>query len=372
MAFGMARKDYYEILGVPPNASQEEIKRAYRRLAMQYHPDRNKEPGAEERFKEINEAYEVLSNPEKRARYDRYGADGEGFWGRPFEGFDFGGLGEIFDAFFGGTTTRRQAPQKGADLRYRLTLAFEEAVFGCEKEIEISRLEICDLCRGRGAAPGSKPIRCPTCNGLGEIRRAHRSFFGQFINVVTCDRCRGEGWVVSEACPQCRGSGRERRQRRLQVEIPAGVEDGTQLCLTGEGDIGLNGGPPGNLLIALEVLAHPLFKREKDDLILDLELNIAQAALGAEVEVPTLEGPHRLRIPPGTQSGTTFTLKGRGVPHLRRQGRGDLQVRVQVTVPTNLNEEQRQLLRRLAETLGTPVAEEEKSILGRLKDALGG
>src|SRR3990172_9594458 len=269
----MARKDYYKTLGVSPDASQEEIKRAYRRLAMQYHPDRHKDPGAEERFKLINEAYETLSNTEKRARYDRYGADGEGGFARPFEGFGFGGLGEIFETFFGGTGPRRRAPQTGADLRHRLTITFEEAVFGCEKEIEVKRLEICHLCRCSGAAAGSKPVRCPACDGRGEIRRTQRSLFGQFINIVACDRCRGEGWVVDQPCLQCGGNGRERRRRKLLVQIPPGIEPDTQLRLVGEGHVGVNGGGPGSLYVSLEVLPHPYFRREGDDIIYDLELN---------------------------------------------------------------------------------------------------
>lgn len=360
------RKDYYEILGVPRTASQDEIKRAYRRLAMEYHPDRNKEPGAEEKFKEINQAYEVLSDAEKRAAYDRFGHDGGRIFGSdPFENF---GFGDIFDAFFGGTTaTRRRTPQRGDDLHHVLTLSFEEAVFGCEKEIEVTRVELCSICGGTGAEPGSRPERCPVCNGTGQLRRVQRSIFGQFINVTSCDRCHGEGQIITSPCQQCRGSGRERRSRRLAVQVPPGVDHDTQLRLSGEGNAGLFGGSPGHLYVDIEVQPHPVFKRQEDDIIYDLELNIAQAALGTEVEVPTLEGSHKLRIPPGTQHGQTFTLKGQGVPRLRAHGRGDQIIRVRVTVPRDLTPEQKQLLRQLADSLGTPLEPQDRNFLRKLR-----
>lgn len=365
------KRDYYEVLGVARNASQEEVKKAFRRLAMQYHPDRNKEAGAEERFKETSEAYEVLSDPQRRAAYDRFGHDGaQAFAGSPFQGFDFGGFGDVFDAFFAGSARHhRRQPQRGTDLRTRLALAFEEAVFGCEKEIEVVRREVCSHCDGSGSKPGTQPSRCSVCNGNGEVRRVQRSFFGQFVNVSTCPQCHGEGEVIVSPCDGCRGSGLERRQRRLLVKIPAGVEGGAQLRLAGEGDAGGHGGGPGDLYVALEVEPHPYFQRDGDDVLYQLEVNVAQAALGSEMEVPTLDGPYLLRIPPGTQSGHVFTLKGRGVPHLRGQGRGDQLVAARVAVPTRLNNYQRRLLRELAHSLGTPV-EDDKGLLDKIKDSL--
>lgn len=371
------KRDYYEVLGVPRNASTEEIKRAFRRLAMKYHPDRNKEAGAEAKFKELGEAYEVLSDPEKRAAYDRYGHAGlQGLeFGRPFEGFDFGGFGDIFDAFFGGTSAqRRRQAQRGADRRVDIEIDFEEAAFGCEREIEVSRIELCSRCGGKGAEPGSQLARCPTCEGSGEVRRVQRSFFGQFVNVATCSQCGGEGLIISEPCKDCHGSGRQRRKRKLAVKIPAGVDNGSQMRLSGEGDAGLNGGSPGNLYVVINVRPHPVFQRQNDDLIYDLDINFAQATLGCQVEVPTLDGgrPFSLKIPPGTQSGTTIVLKGKGVPHLRANSRGDLLVRVNVAVPRELTAEQRRLLEQLARSFGTPLASDgDQGIIGKIKGALG-
>jgi molecular chaperone DnaJ len=369
------KRDYYEVLGLPRNASREEIKKAFRRLAMQCHPDRNKQAGAEERFKEINEAYEVLCDPERRLSYDRFGHDGlRGFdLGRPFDGFDLGGFGDIFDAFFGGTGTRlRREARRGNDHRSRLAIAFEEAAFGCQKEIGVTRIELCSRCGGQGNEPGSQLARCSACDGTGEVRRIQRSLFGQFVNVAVCQQCGGEGRIITEPCQECRGSGRQRRSRRLEAKIPAGVNDGAQMRLTGEGDAGLNGGPPGNLYVDIHVEPHKLFQRDNSDIIFDLEINIAQAALGVQVQVPTLDGPHSLRIPPGTQNGRVFVLKGRGVPHLRGQGRGDELVRVRVVIPTNLSTEQKRLLKYLDDTLKAPPdSHDDKGLLGKIKDALG-
>ena len=370
------KRDYYDVLGVPRDASTEALKKAFRKLAMQYHPDRNNKPGAEERFKEINEAYEILSDPERRLAYDRFGhagAQGFGFTGRPFEGFDMGGFGDIFDAFFGGAGARaRREPRRGSDLRAVLTITFEEAAFGCEKEIEVTRNEACPRCAGQGNEPGSQLARCSTCNGSGEVRRVQKSFFGQFVNVVTCQQCGGEGRIITEPCKECRGGGRQRQRRRLVVRIPAGVSDEAQMRLTSEGDAGLNGGPPGNIYVAIHVQPHELFQRENSDIIYDLEVNIAQAALGAEVKVPTLDGPHPLRIPPGTQNGRVFVLRGKGVPHLRGQGRGDELVRAHVIVPTSLTAEQKRLLKELAASLRNSTdGLDDKSILGKIKGALG-
>ncbi|MCH7836761.1 MAG: molecular chaperone DnaJ [Chloroflexi bacterium] len=369
------KRDYYEVLGVLRNASTEEIKKAFRRLAMRYHPDRNREDGAEARFKEIGEAYEVLSDSEKRAAYDRFGHAGlQGFdFGRQFEGFDFGGFGDIFDAFFGGTTARRaREAMRGADRRIDIEIDFEEAAFGCEKEIEVTRNERCSRCGGNRAEPGSQLARCPSCGGTGQVRRVSRSFFGQFVNVATCPQCHGEGRMIKEPCKECNGSGRRRQTRKLLVKIPAGVDDGSQMRLSGEGDVGANGGGPGHLYLVIAVRPHPHFQRDEDDLVYDLELSLPQAALGCEAEIPTLGGkPHTLKIPAGTQGGRVFVLKGKGVPRIHGGGRGDLLVRAGVVVPTKLTDEQRELLVKLAESFGTPVSDEEKGILGKIKDALG-
>lgn len=369
-----SKRDYYEVLGVPKGANQEDIKRAFRKLAMQYHPDRNKDTGAEARFKEIGEAYEVLSDPEKRQAYDRFGHSGlQGVeFGRPFEGFDFGGFGDIFDAFFGGGAGGGgRQPQRGNDHKVTLELTFEEAAFGSEKEVEIQRGEVCNRCGGIGAEPGSQRTKCPTCGGSGEVRRAQRSFFGQFINVATCSQCRGEGSIINNPCRDCRGAGRERRARKLLVTIPAGVDDGSQMRLSGEGDAGANGGPAGNLYVVLQVKPHPYFLREEYDLVYDLELNIAQAALGTDVPIPTLEEKTQsLRIPSGTQSGDVFRIKSKGIQHLRTGGRGDLLVRANVVIPEELSDEQRELLEELARTFESQGANGDRGLFGKIRDAL--
>lgn len=368
------KRDYYEILGLSRSATQEEVKKAYRRLAFQYHPDRNKSPDAEEKFKEINEAYEVLSDPQKRANYDRFGrADISGDFAD--FGFGFGGLSDLFEDFFFNVRTgaaARRVPRRGNNLRYNLTISFEEAVFGCEKEIEIPRLETCPRCRGSGAEPGTQPIRCPQCNGTGEVRRhMHRSIFN-FVNVATCPRCQGEGEIVTSPCFQCKGQKRVRQMRKLVVQIPPGVDEGNIIRLSGEGEAGLYGGPPGNLEVFISVEKHPFFRRHENDIYLELVINIAQAALGDEVIIPTLEGEEKFLIPSGTQTGDTFRLRGRGVPYLQRNGRGDQIVVVQVATPTNLTEHQKELLRELGKTLGTAVIpQEEKSFLEKLKETLG-
>lgn len=369
------KRDYYEVLGVSREASKEDIRSAFRRLARQYHPDVNKEPGAAEKFKEINEAYQVLSDDEKRARYDRFGHAGLGqsdFSG--FESFGFGGLDEIFEDFFGFGTrgAARQGPSRGADLRYDLEISFEEAAFGCQREIEISRLETCPNCRGSGAEPGTRPLRCPECNGSGQIRRAQQSIFGSFINVSTCPRCGGRGEVITTPCTICRGTQRVERVRKLVVDIPAGVDDGMRVRLTGEGESGTYGGPAGNLYVVLHVKPHRYFRRREDDIWLTININIVQAALGAEIRVPTLNGEQKLTIPPGTQTGSIFRLKGKGIPHLNRGGRGDEVVVVNVVVPTNLDAGQKRLLTELGKTLDNEAKpEEEKGFLERLREALG-
>jgi len=347
------KQDYYEVLGVSRDASEEEIKRAFRRLAFQCHPDHNSEPRAEEKFKELNEAYEVLSHPEKRAAYDR-----QREWGEAFGGAGLGGLGDIFESFFGGVGTQaRRAPQRGADRHYSLTLSFEEAIFGCDKEIGMERLEVCSVCHGRQARPGSQLETCPQCRGRGQVQRVQQSLFGRFVHITSCEHCNGEGRVVTDPCPQCRGRGREKLRRKLAVSIPAGVEDGSRLHLPGQGDVGEKGGLPGDLYIDLTVKPHRHLRREGEDLVLELPINLAQAALGDKIAIPTLEGPVTLQVPGGTQSGQVLRVKGRGVP--RGRGRGDLLVRLTVLTPKTLDKKQRQLLEELARTLEKPKLVEE-------------
>jgi molecular chaperone DnaJ len=364
------KRDYYEVLGVRRDASANEIHKAYRRLARQYHPDVNKSPDAEEQFKEINEAYQVLSDEEKRAVYDRFGHSGLEGGFSDFPGFT--DLGDVFESFFGGFGRARaqRGPQAGEDLRVDLTLTFEEAVFGAEKELEVERLEICPTCQGSGAEPGSQPIRCPECGGTGQVRRVRSSIFGSFVNVSTCSRCHGEGEIVSTLCHECRGQQRVRVKKRISVNIPPGVDDGTRIRLAGEGNAGLYGGPPGHLYAFLSVKPHRYFQRKDNDIYLNIHINIAQAALGDKIKVPTLDGEVELTIPAGTQTGQTFTLKERGVPHLRRNGRGDEIVTVFVATPTNLTPEQKKLLLELSRTLGKEaIPQNDRGLFDKLKDA---
>ena len=365
-----AKRDYYEILGVDRNATDEEIKKAFRKLAFKHHPDHNQEDGAEDKFKEVNEAYQVLSDSEKRSAYDRFGhGGGESLFGRGFEGFNFGGFGDIFDAFFGGgATATRQAPERGSDLHYRVTISFDEAAFGSGKEIKLSRTENCSLCQGIGAKPGTQPVRCTNCNGAGQVQRVQQSIFGRFTNITTCPKCHGEGKIVTEPCPQCQGSGRERLQRDIRVTIPAGVDDGSQIRLRGEGEAGTRGGPPGNLYVTLSVKPHEFFIRENDDIIYELPINIAQAALGAELEIPTLGSKTKLKIPAGSQTGKTFRLKGYGISHLRGNGRGDQLVNLFVVTPEKLTDKQRKLFQELADSLNSEnVSEKGKGFLKKFR-----
>ena len=374
-----SKRDYYDVLGVSRSASEEDIRKAFRRLALEHHPDRNRSEGAAERFKEINEAYQVLSDADKRGRYDRFGHDAVSSNGgaRGFEGFEnFGGFGDIFDAFFGGTAghARATAAQRGADLQHSVTIDFEEAVFGTEVELELHRTEVCAECRGTRSRPGASTATCVDCNGAGQVRRAHRSMFGQFVQVATCGKCRGDGKVVTDPCQQCRGGGRQRRSRKLAVSVPAGVEDGSQMRLSGEGEASPNGGPPGDVYVSIRVREHPVFERRDHDILYTRSVNVAQAALGAKVTVPTLEGDKELDIPPGTQSGRTFRLKGYGVARLRSKQRGDQLVTVVVETPTSLTGEQRRLLRQLSESLGDPRDSSDpagKGWFDRFKDTIG-
>ncbi len=376
----MTDRDYYEILGVQRNASTDDLKAAFRRMARQYHPDVNKAPDAEEQFKEVNEAYAVLSDPDKRAAYDRFGHAGvRGPGGTTDFNVDFSDFADIFGDLFGfggfGRTSGRRArnmPHRGDDLQYRLDLTFEEAVFGVEKEIEVARDEVCSACGGSGAEPGTTPQRCPTCNGTGEVRQVRQTILGSMVQVATCPTCRGAGETISTPCHVCQGRGFEHHTRKKIVSIPAGVDMGNQIRLAGEGQAGINGGPPGNLYIVVNVKPHKFFRRRDYDILIELTVNVAQAALGAEVEVPTVDGPDKLKIPTGTQPGKVITLKGKGVPHLRGNGRGDQKVVVNVEVPTRLSGKQKELFEELAKSLGSEVKPQERGFLDWLKEALGG
>lgn len=349
------RRDYYEILGVSRDASDTDIKAAFRKLAHQYHPDKNQGDGAEERFKEINEAYECLCDTEKRANYDRFGQADSAFGNRGFDGFGFEGMGSIFDAFFGGqtTTASRQGPVRGNDIQYSLAITLEEAFSGLEKELKISRTEHCSVCQGTGSKPGTQAVQCPECGGSGQVRRIQQNIFGRFTNISTCMRCQGEGRIITDPCPQCRGSGKENFQRSIVVKIPPGVENGSRVRLSGEGDSGSRGGPAGNLYINLSVKEHKLFIRDEDDILFDLPINFAQAALGAELDVPTLNGDVKIKIPAGSQSGEVIKLKNKGIPHLNGHGQGSELVKLKVVTPDSLTKKQRQLFEELAKEMGT-------------------
>lgn len=371
----MSQRDYYETLGVPKGASQSEIKSAFRTMARQYHPDVSQEEDAEERFKEINEAYAVLSDEEKRAAYDRYGHAGlNGFGGAPdFSNLDIEDILNMFGFGMGfdfGRRSRRSAnsPRRGADLQYNLTLEFEEAVFGVEKEVEFARDETCDRCNGSKAEPGTSAVRCSTCNGQGEVRQSRQTLFGSMVQVVTCPTCSGAGQIVESPCKQCSGRGIERKRRKKTVQVPAGVDTGTRIRLSGEGQPGMNGGPQGDLYLSLRVQPHQFFKRRENDILLNLDINIAQATLGADVEVPTVDGPAVLSIPSGTQPGKVLRMRGKGVPHLRSDRRGDQLVIINTEIPKRLNDEQRELMEKMAESLGTEVKPQERSILDSVRD----
>ena len=347
----VTKRDYYEVLGIDRNATDEKIKKAFREMAFKCHPDHNHEPSAGEKFKEVNEAYQVLSDPEKRASYDQFGHAGDNPFGRGFEGFDFGGFGDIFDAFFGETATTRQTPQHGADLHGQLTITLEEAAFGVEKEINLWRTEYCPLCHGTGSPPGSQPSRCPNCNGSGQVRRVQQSIFGRFTNITVCPQCHGEGRIISQPCTGCRGSGKEKHQRSIMVGIPPGIENGNQIRLSGEGDAGLKGAPPGNLYLTVSIAPHECFQRDGADILYELPINFVQAALGAEVEVPTLGGTTRLKVPAGSQTGHVFRLKNKGITHLNGKRCGDQLVTLLVVTPETLTEKQRRLFEELAKTI---------------------
>lgn len=368
----MSKRDYYEVLGLSRSASSEEVKKAYRRLARQHHPDFNKgDPEADARFKEISEAYEVLSDPQKREMYNRFGhqafespGNGGGF------GADFGGFGDIsdiFESFFGGFGRRRPpGPEQGKHLRYDMEITLEEAYRGTTREIRIPRTETCSDCRGTRSRKGTSAEKCSACGGSGQQQNVRNTPFGRFVNVVTCVACGGEGRVVKDPCPTCRGQGRVVREKSIEVKIPAGVEHRSQLRISGGGEAGLRGGPPGDLFVVIAINPHKVFHRDGHDLVYELPLTVGKAALGAEIEVPTLDGSATLRVPEGTQPGTVFRMRGKGMPRLRGGGKGDMRVKVKVIVPKKLSQRQRELLEEF-DKLG-----EEKGFFGKFKDALGG
>lgn len=372
----MTKRDYYEVLEVSRGAGADEIKKAYRKLARQYHPDAN--PGdrkAEEKFKEIAEAYEILSDPEKKANYDRFGhaaTEGQGFNGFGGFGTDFGGFGDIFDMFFGGATRARNGPQKGADIRADIEISFKEAAFGLEKDIKVPRIETCDNCKGSGAAPGTSVRTCSVCGGTGQVQSSQNTPFGRIVQSHICNRCRGTGRMIEKPCSVCQGVGQVRRSRSIHIKIPVGVDTGTRLRVSGEGEAGLRGGPPGDLYVYINVRPHRIFKREGNDIVCEIPLSFTQAALGDEIEVPTLEGTAKIRVPEGTQHGTEFRLRGKGIPDLGGYGKGDQYVRVKVATPTRLTDRQKQLLREFALLSGESAAGEAKGFFDKVKDAFMG
>ena len=381
MARSSTKRDYYEVLSVSRSCSDDDIKKAYRRLALQFHPDRNNAPEATERFKEATEAYQVLSDAEKRSAYDRYGhAAFERSGGAGTVDFsNFVGLSieDLFESFFGtpGQRGARQRVQRGQDLRYDLHLTLEEAVFGTSKEIGLTKHATCARCTGSGMEPGSQRTKCNKCEGSGEIRRMQQSIFGQFVNVTLCDRCNGEGQVISDPCTECQGRGVVRAKQTVAVEVPPGADEGIQLRLTGQGEPAPRGGVAGHLYVVLHVQPHRFFKRQGNDLLLEMPINVAQATLGDEFSIPTLDAKEvSLKVPAGTQSGRIVRIRGEGVPFLREHGRGDLQVHIKVRTPTELTDEQKKLFRQLATTFGngTNVPAENKSFFDKVKDVFGG
>jgi molecular chaperone DnaJ len=377
------KRDYYEVLGVTKGATDDEIKKAYRKLAKENHPDLH--PGdkaCEERFKEINEAYEILSDPDKKARYDQYGhaafdpnagfggggAGGFGDFGDIFSDiFGGGGFGGFGDIFGGGGGRQANAPRKGESIRTNVSISFEEAAFGCKKDVTVGRIEQCPDCKGTGCAPGTTPEVCPDCKGTGSVRTTQRTPFGMVQSSGPCQKCRGTGKIIHQPCPTCRGMGSVRRQHKLNVTIPAGIDDGQTVSVRGQGSAGANGGPAGDLLVFIIVRPHARFERDGSNVVMEQEISYSQAVLGAEIEVPTLDGNVKLNIPEGTQTGSVFRMKGKGIPFLRGGGRGDQYVSVKVAVPKNLTSSQKELLRQFAASVGDDVSEGHGGIFGKKK-----
>lgn len=374
----MNNTEYYDRLGVSKDASQDEIKRAYRKMSKKYHPDINKEPGAEEKYKEVQEAYETLSDDQKRAAYDQYGPDGaNGFGGQGgFGGFDggagFGGFEDIFSSFFGGGATRNpNAPRQGDDLQYRVNLSFEEAIFGAEKEVHYNREATCKTCSGSGAKPGTSPITCGRCHGQGVINVDTQTPLGMMRRQVTCDVCHGTGQEIKEPCQTCHGTGHEKQSHKVSVKIPAGVETGQQIRLAGQGEAGFNGGPYGDLFVIINVNPSDKFTRDGSTIYYTLNISFVQAALGDTVEVPTVHGNVEMTIPAGTQTGKTFRLKGKGAPRLRGGSQGDQHVTVKIVTPTKLNDAQKEALLAFAKASGDEkIAPQKKGFFNKVKDAL--
>ena len=378
------KRDYYEVLGISKGASEDEIKKAYKKLARKYHPDVN--PGdkdAEEKFKEINEANAILSDPEKKARYDQFGfagvdpnyAAGGAGWGDGAAGFDFGDLGDIFGSFFGGGfggfggggAQRRNAPQRGESIRTSVTISFTEAAFGCEKSVTVDRVEPCETCKGSGCAEGTTPEVCPDCRGTGTVQVRRQTPMGMFATTTSCPKCGGKGKIIHQPCTDCRGAGVTRKRRTVQVSIPEGIDNGQTISLRGQGHAGKNGGPNGDLLITVMVKPHALFRREGTSVLCEAPITFTQAVLGAELEIPTIDGKVKYTIPEGTQTGTVFRLKGKGIPVLNGRGRGDQFVTVIIETPKGLNREQKDALRKFSESLGESNYEKQKSFFKKFK-----
>ncbi|WP_026674633.1 molecular chaperone DnaJ [Alkalihalobacterium bogoriense] len=373
----MSKRDYYDVLGVDKNASVDEVKKAYRKLARQYHPDVNKAPDATEKFKEVKEAYDTLSDPQKKSHYDQFGHSNpnQGFGGFGGGGQDFGGFGDIFDMFFGGGGNRRNpnAPRQGADLQYTMTITFKEAVFGKETEIEIPREEECQTCDGSGAKPGTKPETCSHCGGSGQLNVEQNTAFGRIVNRRVCHHCNGTGKFIKEKCRTCGGDGKVQKRKKIKVKVPAGIDYGQQIRISGQGEPGANGGPPGDLYVVFNVKPHEFFEREGDDIYCEMPLTFTQVALGDEIEVPTLEGKVKLKIPAGTQTGTSFRLRGKGVPNVHGRGQGDQHVKVRVITPRNLSEKQKELLREFGVESGNQkVDEQQENFFAKVKRAFKG
>ena len=370
------KRDYYEVLGVDRNVDDNALKKAYRKLAMKYHPDRNPDnKEAEEKFKEVNEAYEVLSDAEKRRRYDQFGHDGvNGQFGGGSQGFGggFGGFedifGDIFGDVFGGQRTRRRGPERGQDIKQRVTISFEDAAFGKKIEIKLNRTEECSECHGSGAKAGTGKKTCPTCNGTGEVRTVQRTPFGNIQSSRTCSTCNGEGEIIETPCPKCHGKGHTRKVKTIEVDIPAGIDDGQMIKLSGQGEIGKKGGPRGDLYIVVSIKEHPLFTRDGFDVYFEMPITFVQATLGDEIEVPTIDGKVKYTIPEGTQSGTTFRLRDKGIPRLRGYSRGDQYIKITVEIPKKLNEKQKDILREFAKECGEEVHEKKMSFGQKLEN----